>query len=418
MKKSFFPSKNRHFGSGFNLSHAKKGRLRPSEDNVIRVMHMITDLDTGGAEMMLFKLLSTLDRDQFLCRVVSLGPPGVLGVKIKRLGIEVDTLDLNPRLPNPLALFRGIRMLRKWRPHIVQTWMYHADLFGTVACSMAKRGWLLWNIRCANMDLACYPKSTRCVLWACKILSRCPETIVTNSHSAMMHHLRIGYKRGNFRVIPNGFDLEALKPDPAARTAIRNELKVGLDTCCIGFIARMDPMKDPVTFFRAVDEVIRKKPQVHFIICGEGMVRENPEVRAFMDESKHMSRLHLLGRREDIPRILAALDGIVLSSSGESFPNVIGEAMACGVPCVVTDVGDSAKIVGKTGMVVRPKDPFNMAAAMIELIELSDEKKKEMGISARKRIRTHYSLNKVTEAYERLYMDVIKRHSGEDVRWG
>ena len=374
---------------------------------MIRVMHMITDLDTGGAEMMLCKLLSALDQDQFSCRVVSLSPPGALGVRIRELGIGVDTLDLTPQSPNPWALIKGIRMLRRWRPHIVQTWMYHADLVGTVAGMLANRGLLIWNIRCVNMELTHYRKSTRCVLWACRLLSHCPVAIVTNSYASMAHHRRMGYPAKHFRVIPNGFDLERFRPDPLLRRQIREELEIHEDTPVVGLVARFDPMKDHGSFFSAAKRVEAQEPETHFVLCGEGVTRDNPACKVFLDKLENPGKVHLLGRREDVIRIMAGFDILVLTSAyGESFPNVIGEAMACGVPCVVTDVGDSAKIVADTGTVVPPRDPRAMAKAILDLLRLPVDRRYELGACARERIRRYYSLDKVAEAYERLYTEV------------
>ncbi|MFP4086985.1 MAG: glycosyltransferase family 4 protein [Desulfobacteraceae bacterium] len=374
---------------------------------MIRVMHMITDLDTGGAEMMLCKLLSALDPDQFSCRVVSLSPPGALGVRIRELGIGVETLGLTPQSPNPWALIKGIRMLRQWRPHIVQTWMYHADLVGTVAGMLANRGLLIWNIRCVNMELTHYRKSTRCVLWACRALSHCPVAVVTNSYASMAHHRRMGYPAKHFRVIPNGFDLERFRPDSFLRRQIREELEIHEDTPVVGLVARFDPMKDHGSFFSAAQRVEAQAPETHFVLCGEGVIRDNPACKVFLDKLENPGKVHLLGRREDINRIMAGFDILVLTSAyGESFPNVIGEAMACGVPCVVTDVGDSAKIVADTGRVVPPRDPRAMAKAILDLLRLPVDRRYELGACARERIRRRYSLDGVADAYERLYTEV------------
>ncbi|MCJ7682980.1 MAG: glycosyltransferase, partial [Desulfobacteraceae bacterium] len=178
---------------------------------MIKIMHIITDLDIGGAEMMLYKLVSGLDRERFLCRVVSLDFPGVLSHKIKNLGVQVDTLGVDPRLPNPLALLKVIRILQRWRPHIVQTWMYHSDLLGTVASGIARRGVLVWNMRCTNMDFTKYRKMTRWVMRVCAALSRYPHMIVANSHASIEYHKKMQYKPKRFMVIPNGFDLDHFK---------------------------------------------------------------------------------------------------------------------------------------------------------------------------------------------------------------
>jgi len=380
---------------------------------MIRVMHIITDLNTGGAEMMLYKLVSLLDREKFLCRVVSLEPPGVLSRRINNLGIQVDSLGVNPRLPNPLALFKAIQMMLKWRPQIVQTWMYHADLLGTLASRIAGKGKLVWNMRCSNMDFAEYSKKTRWVAKTCAVLSCYPHMVLANSHAAIEYHKNMGYKFERSMVIPNGFDLDQFKPDPPLRAQVRREFNIPNDAPCVGFVARLDPMKDHATFFSAAELIARKRPDTHFLLCGEGIIQENSRVQNYLEKSGTSLNVHLLGRREDINRIMTGFDIFVLASYGESFPNVIGEAMACGVPCVATDVGDSRRIIGETGRIVPLKDPLAMANSVLELLDLPDEEFDKLGILARERIRKVYSLDRIVADYETMYWDIAGRSASQ-----
>lgn len=379
---------------------------------------MITDLDTGGAEMMLYKLVSALDKKTFRCRVVSIAPPGVLGHRIRDLGVRVDSLNVDPAHPNnPLALFRAIQIMRQWNPHVVQTWMYHADLLGTVARAVSGKGALIWNMRCSNMDFSRYNRMTRWVMKTCAALSWIPGIVVANSHAAIEHHRTLGYHPKRWRVISNGFDLERFKSDPVLRRRIRKTLEVPVTAPAVGLVARFDPMKDHAAFFSAAKIVGARRPDTHFVLCGEGVTWNSPKLLSSLGDGKERLNLHLLGRREDVPQILAGLDLLVLTSAyGESFPNVIGEAMACGVPCVVTDVGDSARIVADTGMVVSPGDTAAIAGAVIRLLGLSPEARHALSISARKRIREHYALEKVAKVYERLYLEAVIR--GDTVREG
>ena len=377
---------------------------------MIRVMHIITDLDVGGAEMMLYKLVSAIDRKQFQCRVISLEPPGVLAHQIRESGVFIDSLHLNPRCPNPLALLKTVGIMRRWRPHLVQTWMYHADLMGTLAWLVYGDGGLIWNIRCTDMDFSNYSGATRWVMRACAALSRIPLTIVANSHAALSHHLELGYRPKRSAVIHNGFDLERFKPDPILRNEVRDMLRIPTHAPCVGLVARLDPMKDHPTFFSAARIIGIDRPDTHFVACGEGVTLENPDLRAYVGKMGTLPNMHLLGRREDVNRIMAGLDILVLTSAyGESFPNVIGEAMACGVPCVVTHVGDAARIVGHTGVVVPPSDPPAMAEAVLKILEMPPDERHALGVSARKRIRQRYSLKKVIADYEMLYLNVIQR---------
>ena len=373
---------------------------------MIRILHIITDLDTGGAEMMLYKLVSTLDKKNFRCRVVSIASPGVLSNRIRDLDVRVDSLNVDPRHPhNPLALFRVFQIMRRWNPHVVQTWMYHADLLGTVARAVSGKGTLIWNMRCTNMDFSRYRWMTRWVMKTCAVLSSIPCMVVANSHASIEHHRNLGYHPKRWMVISNGFDLERFKPDPVLRRRIRKELQVPANAPAVGLVARVDPMKDHATFFSAAKIVGACRPDTHFMLCGEGVTWNSRKLLSSLGDRGDVLNLHLLGRREDVPQIMAGLDLLVLTSAyGESFPNVIGEAMACGVPCVVTDVGDSARIVADTGMVVSPGDTAAIARAVIRLLSLSPEARHGLGISARKRIQEHYALEKVAKVYERLYL--------------
>ncbi len=269
---------------------------------------------------------------------------------------------------------------------------------------------LVWNIRCTNMDLSKYRRMTRLAMRACAVLSRYPYMIIANSQAAIEYHQRRHYRPERSTVIPNGFDLDHFKPDPALRTQVRRELGIPDGASCIGLVARFDPMKDHKTFLRAAGKVGAKYPGAHFVLAGHGVDSNNRTLCQWIKEARLNSRVHLLGQQQEIQIILAGLDIACSSSSyGEGFSNSIGEAMSCGVPCVVTDVGDSARIVGKTGKVVPPRSPHALAEAILELLELSPEERKKLRKLARERIRRHYSLDKIVAGYERLYMSIAAR---------
>jgi glycosyltransferase involved in cell wall biosynthesis len=208
-------------------------------------------------------------------------------------------------------------------------------------------------------------------------------------------------------VIPNGFDLTHFKPDPFSRESVRQELGIAKDALLIGLVGRFDPKKDHDTFLRAAAFLHSCKTEVHFLLCGDQITWENAALKNEIETLGIVSWMHLLGKREDIPRLTSALDIAVSSSSfGEGFPNTIGEAMACGVPCVVTDVGDSALIVGDTGRVVPPKDPHALVIAWNHWIEMGLEHRKQWGLTARRRVEEQYSLPAIVEKYEHLYQEM------------
>ena len=375
----------------------------------LQVTHIITDLSTGGAEMMLYKLLTHLERGRFSCRVISLTADGSVGDKIRALGVPVQFLGMRPGFPDPLAILRLAGWLRRDPPDLVQTWMYHADLVGGIAARLAGRAPVVWGIRNSNLDLAQSKRSTRWTVRTCAFLSsRLPQRIVSCSETARRIHIGLGYRADKVVVIPNGFDLELFHPDLPARTELRKELGVPKNVPVIGLVGRFDPQKDHQNFIQAAVILAARFSETHFFLCGDGITLENSLLAGWISSSGLKQNFHLLGRREDIPRVTAALD-IACSSSayGEAFSNVLGEAMACEVPCVVTDVGDSAYIVADTGRVVPPRDPQALANAMIDLLALSAEQRQALGAAARRRVEENFEIHAVVKRYESLYQQVV-----------
>ena len=375
---------------------------------MIQVLHLITDLNVGGAETMLHKLVSHSDRKRFKHHVVSMLDKGVLGDRIQAAGVQVHVLGMRRGRPS----FRGSlalrSILRETRPDILQTWMYHADLLGTLAVVGMKNTVLLWNLRNSSLDTSQYRRLSRWTMRACAFLSRHPRIVVSNSEAACHDHMRLGYKPRRWVVIPNGFDISEFAPEPSARLSVRNELRLASETILIGLIARYDPQKDHVTFLQAAAQLAQAEPRVHFLLAGEGATLENPSLAALIQKLNMADRLHLLGCRLDVARLDTALDLATSASAfGEGFSNVVGEAMACGVPCVVTDVGESAQIVGDTGRVVPPRDPASMQNAWKELLALDENARRSLGQRARQRIEQNYSLVHIVHEYEMLYTSLL-----------
>jgi glycosyltransferase involved in cell wall biosynthesis len=374
----------------------------------MKILHVITGLDVGGAETTLHRLVSTMDAARFPCRVVSLVEPGEVGRRMERDGVRVDSLGMRRGMPSPAGLVRLAGMLRSWRPHLVQTWLYHADLLGLAARGLAfplgGGPRLVWNIRCAFMDLARYRRTTAMTLRACAALSRLPDAVVTNSGAARDFHLGLGYAPRRFEVIPNGFDAGRFRPDADARRAVRRELGLDDDRLVFGHAARFDPMKDHRTLLRAAALVMGEAPGAVLVLAGRGVDHGNAELAAWLAEAGlPPERVRLLGERADMERVMAAMDVLVSSSSGESFPNVVGEAMACAVPCVVTDVGDSAMLVADTGRVVPAGDASALARAMLDMHRLGPAGRAVLGAAARDRVVARFSPDSAARRYASLY---------------
>ena len=375
---------------------------------MIRITHIITGLGTGGAENMLYKLLSRLAPDTFLANVISLTDIGPVGEKIRALGVPVHALSMQANRPSPLALGRLISKIRQDSPHLIQTWMHHANLMGGIAAKLAGQPPVIWGIRQSNCSWQYNKRSTALIIRiGAPLSSWLPALSICCSEIARQVHVDLGYAADKMIVIPNGFDTDRFQPDAAARHRIRQRLGIPDTTVSIGLVGRFDSQKDHQTFFQAAALLHRHFPEVQFLLCGDGIVWENPQLVRWIEDAGVTDRCHLLGRRDDMPQVTAALDISALSSVGEAFPNVVGEAMACGVPCVVTDVGDAAAIVGKTGISVPPRNPEALANAWKDLILLGAEERTALGQLARARAIEQFSLESVVAQYEAVYKTAI-----------
>ncbi|NPV75031.1 MAG: glycosyltransferase [Anaerolineae bacterium] len=371
----------------------------------MRVAHVITDLDTGGAELVLARLLVEMDQRRFKHEVISLTTAGQVADQLTKLGIPVSTLGMRVGFPNPMSVLRLARILRTFHPDVVQTWMYHADLVGSIAARLAGRAPVIWGIRNSVLVPGASKRRTILIVRLLAHLSRgLPARIVSCSEAARLVHIGLGYQAQKFVVIPNGFDVEKFKPDASARLWVRQELNLSPETEVVGFFARFDPQKDHHNFIRAANLLLERRAGVHFLLCGEGVIWQNPALAGWIVETGQSDHFHLLGRRVDMPRLTAALDLAVSASEyGEAFPNVIGEAMACGVPCVATDVGDSAAIIADTGLIVPPHNAQALAGAMLKILEMDSEDRHALSQAARQRVIENYSLAAMVSCYQALY---------------
>jgi glycosyltransferase involved in cell wall biosynthesis len=370
-----------------------------------RLLCLITSLEVGGAQMMLYNLLSGMDRKRFTIQVITLIGNGAMGEKIQSLGIPVRSLGMRRGIPSPVGALRLARWLRQDRPNVIHTWMYHADLIGALAAKLVGDPSVVWGIHQGDLSPENNKRLTLQTVKACACISRwLPDQIVCCSEASRRTHIAVGYAAEKMVVIPNGSDLAAFRSDSIARESVRKELEIAEEGLIIGLVGRFHQQKDHRNFVRAAALLHCDKPDVHFLLCGDDVTWDNTQLARSIQEAGIWKRCHLLGRRDDIPRLTAALDLATSSSCyGEAFPMVIGEAMGCGVPCVVTDVGDSARIVGETGRVVPPRNPLALASAWRELIELGREERRQLGRAARHRIEKYFDLSDIVMLYQDLY---------------
>jgi len=380
-----------------------------------RVLHIINNLEVGGAEAMLERLLGQVDGGEWDSRVVSLIRRGDIGSRLAESGIPVEALGLQRRPCGPKAVLRLTQAVRRHRPDLVQTWLYHSDLLGGIATRLTgRRTPVVWNVRHSGLDRRIDKRTTRWTVRACaRLSSRLPAAIVCNSKSGAEAHRRLGYNAARMLFIPNGFDLDLCLPSPDARQAIRRELGIPHDARVVGLVGRFHPQKDHAGFIAAAARIAQRLPAAHFVLCGKEVTWENSELRDAIRQTGLRRQFRLLGLRHDTPRLHAACDlAVSASSCGEGFSNALGEAMACGVPCVATDVGDSARLLGETGRVVPPRQPEPLAAACLELLQLEPAARRALGRHARQRIATHFTLSDVAARYTQLWQEILAAPAG------
>jgi glycosyltransferase involved in cell wall biosynthesis len=327
----------------------------------LNVLHVITGLTDGGAENTLYRLCHNDHLN--VHRVVSLTDAGQYGPRLDAAGIEVVYLHMPPGRVTLGGLWRLWRTIRAFRPDVVQTWMYHADLLGGVMAKLAGVKAICWGIRHSDLVPGITKRSTIWVAKACGVLSSVvPSRIVSCSKNAVEVHRKLRYAAMKFVVVPNGYNLSLLTPDAEARARVRVEWGIDDDMPLFGMVARFDPQKDHANLIAALAQLKGLGWDFRCALIGVGLDADNVELTRLLEEHSVHDRVILVGRRNDIPAVMNALDVHVLSSRfGEGFPNVLSEAMACGTPCVSTDVGDAAFIVGDTGWIAPPGDPRALA---------------------------------------------------------
>ncbi|TFH42096.1 MAG: glycosyltransferase [Lysobacterales bacterium] len=387
-----------------NAMAARLNKPKESGPRVLTVVHLITGLSGGGAERMLARIATyAYGPDAPRQIVISLMDEGIYGLAFRSAGIELHCLNMRNGLSFFPALLRLAAILRSLKPSVLMTWLYHADLVGTLAAVIAGMSMrrVIWNVRCADMNLTHYAFTTRMATALLARLSRFPASVAVNSKAGQRAHTKMGYRPKKWIYLPNGFDLDVWRPDEGDREAVRSELKLADDILTVAMIARVDPQKDHGTFLAAARQLVLRHHNLQFVLIGKGTeALELPELAA--------GRIIALGERHDVHRLLRGLDIVVLSSMTEGFPNVIGEAMASALPCIVTDVGESAELVAETGIVTPAKDPDALAEAIANMASESFSVRESRGAQARERIQANFSIDRIANLYRVTWLSIAE----------
>ncbi|MGH8539441.1 MAG: glycosyltransferase family 4 protein [Stenotrophobium sp.] len=376
---------------------------------MIRVLHIIVGLNLGGAELMLKRLIeSSLDNSDFQHSVVSLTDAGEVGEQLLALGVEVQALGMRSVLDAPRVLWQLTRRIRKSRADIVQTWMYHANLWGGLAARIAGNQHVIWGIRTTDVKAGA-SRTTAVISWMCAMLSRwIPRAIVCAAEASRMTHVAVGYDPTRMVVIPNGFDLQRLMATADQRIKLRAQCGFAADEVVIGIVGRFNRAKDHENFVCAAGLLTRQDNRVRFLMVGRDLDAGNTELARWITQTGYAERFVLLGERADVPACLSAMDIFCLSSRTEGFPNGVGEAMAMGLPCVVTDAGDAAMLVADTGIVVPREAPIALSRGLGGVLAMTPDARQQLGLRAKARMYSEFSIERARQRFEDVYSAVLK----------
>jgi len=377
--------------------------------NKTNIFFLIRSLNVGGTEHQLIELLKGLDSNHFDITVGLFYNEGALIEEIKSMPwIHVISLNKTGRWDIIEFGFRFIKLLKALQPDIIYSFLPDANIVGLIAGRLSGVKRIVWGVRASNMDVSRYDWLARISLCLSAFMSRFPDAIIANSVAGKEFHRSIGYYTNRMMVIPNGIDTDRFKPDHLSGLRVREEWGVDDEAITIGLVGRLDPMKDHTTFLRAVKIFDQKECSVRFVCIGDGKEPYKSEIHSLCMTLGLNGSLIWTGARSDMPAVYGALDIVTSTSSyGEGFSNVIGEAMACGVPCVVTDVGDSASIVADTGFVVPIKNPEALANGWMNMLKRLENNDCLYREKIRERIVSNYSVELLIKKTSALFLAFI-----------
>jgi glycosyltransferase involved in cell wall biosynthesis len=378
------------------------------------LLHVITDLDLGGAERALVRLALQLAARGWRQSAISLRRGGTLAGALEVAGVPVESLAFGSggTVANVARLRAAARAAD---PALVQGWMYHGNLAASLAATLGRgRPPVLWNIRQCIPDIAAEkPSTARVIRWNARLSGR-PAHIVFNSALGQEQHRELGFATARSSVIPNGFDTGRFRPSPEAHADLRRRLHWPAETPIVGLVGRYHPVKGHADFLEAAAVVHRLRPEVRFVLAGTGVDEANTtlmEARARLQLEQAVRLLGPVADEADVATLTAGFDIACSASHSEAFPNVVGEAMSCAVPCVATITGDVAALLGPGGLLVPPHEPARFAEAILRVLAMTPDERRAMGAAGRQRIDSSFSLVRIADAYDALYLRSLERGS-------
>lgn len=370
----------------------------------IKILHLITCFSGDGAQRMLLRLISAMDRSQFESHVITLLDQGTLRPEFERLCASVRCVGIKSGAGAFLKIPLLNRMVQDVNPAIIQGWLVHGNVFASLsALTTGFDGPHLWNVRRSMDDYSVQPFPTRILIRLGAIMSRIPDKVIYCTGHSMVQHQKFGYLDHNSMVIGNGFDFSRFEPAPDDKESLRAELGVSSDAVLIGIAGRDDPAKGHDNFIDAVAPILKERTNAYAVMVGRGITMQNPRLADKSRAHQAEDRFFMLGERNDLPKIMRGLDIYCSASTAEGFPNVIAEAMAAGAACVVTDAGGSREIVGDTGFVVPVNEVSLLRNALAVTLDMSADERRERGERSRARAHQNFGLATCISKYEELY---------------
>lgn len=368
----------------------------------MRLLHIIIGLKIGGAERMLEQLVLAQKKSGQECMVVSLTGTGEIGPSLQSAGVPVLALGLSARgFVGPT--FRLFKLIREFRPDHVQTWMYHADLIGGLIARLAGVRSVLWGVRTTDPGAGNNPRTFHLMKICARLSKYIPSRIICAANASRLTHIEYGYDAQKMVVIPNGFSLPKADFRIQHANSVRSRIGIHREQMVVGVVGRFNEAKDYRNFVSALRIVAALHPHVRILFVGRDCDQNNSTLLEWLNEANLAEKSTLVGEVEDTKEFLSAMDIYCLSSQSEGFPNVLGEAMAMGLPCVTTDVGDAAYLLGDCGVIVQPKNSAALAQGIEKIVMLSSEERQRWGEMARQRIKKNFTLSRCVERFDEIY---------------
>jgi len=353
----------------------------------MKILILIRALNQGGAQRQVVNLVNEMVKLKHQVTVCVFYSGEQLEEELSKCRVKLVSLNKQSRWDTIRPVSRFFFMLRKTRPDIIYSFLGGSNILSGFAKLVSPSSKVIWGIRSSNMDLAKYGNLSQLIFNIERKMSFIPDVIIANSYAGRSHLLKNGFPARKIRVVHNGIDTHQFYVDSSKRDSLKSKLNYSRNFFLIGIVARIDPKKDHQNFIKAAAILASKRHDINFVVVGRGVHEKIIELRELADQLLLSERIKFIGPQQDMNSIYNGLDLLCLSSSfGEGFPNVLGEAMACGIPCVATTVGDSSIIVGDTGIIVPPRNPDALSNAMGLMIKKIENDRQAVKTSVINRI--------------------------------